>query len=167
MATTVAELMTPDVITIRARQSVRAAAKLMALHQTDYLVVVDEERVVGVVTARDLITRAYARGDQGVGLVREACTVNPLLASTDDSATDLLLRMRRRCLRRVPVVDVDGHGLVGILCDADLPILAPVPVEPLGVEVRSHGRPRIDRADGVPLPVNVVPWPSSLPPSPA
>lgn len=167
MATTVAELMTPDVVTIRARQSVRAAAKLMALHQTDYLVVVDGDRVVGVITARDLITRAYARGDTGDGEVREACTADPLLARPDEAATDLLLRMRRRCLRRVPVLDEHGDGPVGILTDADLPILAPVPVEPLGVVVRSAGRPRTERADGVPLPVNVVPWPSRVPPSPA
>lgn len=159
MATTVALLMTPDVVTVRAQQSVRAAARLMAAHQTDYLVVVDEGRVVGVVTARDLVTRAYAAGDDGDGRVREACTSSPLTANTDDRATDVLLRMRRRSLRRIPVVD--GDRLVGILCDSDLPILAEAPAEPLGIVVASPGRPRTERADGLPLPSNVVPWPAA------
>lgn len=167
MATTVAVLMTPDVVTVRAQQSVRAAARLMAAHQTDYLVVVDENRVVGVVTARDLVTRAYAAGDDGDGRVREACSPSPLVANTDDGVTEVLLRMRRRGLRRVPVVD--GHELVGILCDTDLPILSEIPEEPLGVVVKSPGRPRTERADGLPLPSNVVPWPAvvGLPVQPA
>jgi len=158
--------MTPDVVTVRAQQSVRAAARLMAANQTDYLVVVDEGRVVGVVTARDLVTRAYAQGDDGDGRVREACSSTPLTANIDDHATDVLLRMRRRGLRRIPVVEDDR--LVGLLCDTDLPILAAAPTEPLGVVVKSPGRPRTERADGVPLtasgvalPANVVPWPAA------
>jgi CBS domain-containing protein len=117
----IGEIVSSPVKTVRADASIAAAAQKMREEHIGSLVVVDEEgRFVGMVTDRDIVLRLVAEnGDAESTVVDRVATHDvaalPVTASIDE-AMDL---MRRRIVRRVPVVDDGGHP-VGILSLEDL-----------------------------------------------
>jgi len=95
------------------------AAQLMRDHHVGSLVVTEESaagrRVVGVLTDRDIVTAVVAKAvDPGALRVEDVMSADVVTAREDDSVTDLLRTMRRKGLRRLPVVDARGvlQGLV-------------------------------------------------------
>jgi CBS domain-containing protein len=134
----VSDFSNPFVAVVQRTTSLTDAARLMREHHVGSLVVVDETgkgRVpVGILTDRDIVVAVVARevdpraltaGDVMSG---ELATVRPT-----DSAADALERMRRRGVRRLPVVAENGT-LAGIVTIDDL--LAAVADE-LGALVRA------------------------------
>jgi CBS domain-containing protein len=120
MATTmVRDLMTTDVVRLQVDITLDRAAKVMRERDIGDVVVADNERLVGLVTDRDMVVRAIADGlDPGnttLGMVvsRELVTVR-----SDDTARSAARLMRERAIRRVLVVD--EQQLVGILSIGDL-----------------------------------------------
>jgi CBS domain-containing protein len=115
----VKDAMTFDVKTATPSQSLTDAAKLMKQEDVGSVPVVDGERLVGVVTDRDIVVRGVADGSDPravqVGDIasRDVVTVRP-----DDDLDDALRLMAQHQVRRLPVVD-DGH-LVGVLAQADV-----------------------------------------------
>lgn len=118
MRVAVAEFISGNPVTIRSAQSARAAAKLMRDRNTEFLVVLDGEDVLGVITAQDLAVRVMAENGAGHMRIDAICTRDPLVASPTDSLVDVLDRMRERDVGAVPVVE-DGH-LVGVFSIDDL-----------------------------------------------
>lgn len=108
-----------NVIMIDHGATARVAAELMADRQVSALPVVDGDRLVGIVTERDLVQRVMAKGlpaeDTTVGHVMSRQLVTSRLEDSYDSA---LGRMRRNHVRHLLVVD-DGH-LVGVVSIRDL-----------------------------------------------
>ncbi|GAB3815809.1 hypothetical protein GCM10028820_14010 [Tessaracoccus terricola] len=153
MRVSVAEFISGNPVTIRAAQSARAAAKLMRDKQTEFLVVLDGENVVGVVTPHDLATRVLAPSGTGDMRIDQVCTREPVTASPSDSLLDVLDVMRERQIGTVPIVE-DGR-LLGVFS-----------IDDLGTE-RDRGpveaTPELGQAAEVVLPGNVV----SLPTGPA
>lgn len=100
------------------------AARLMREHHVGSVVVVDETdqgRVVaGMLTDRDIVTSIVAKDvDPGGVRVGDAMTTELLTAREGDSITELLGAMRRKGVRRVPVVD-PGGVLVGLVALDDV-----------------------------------------------
>jgi CBS domain-containing protein len=100
------------------------AARLMREHHVGSLVVVDETgagRVpVGMVTDRDIVVAAVAKGvDPRTVAVGEIMAAEVVVAQETDSEFDVLRTMRRRGVRRLPVVDAAGR-LVGLITLDDL-----------------------------------------------
>jgi CBS domain-containing protein len=120
-ALTVNEIMTRDVVQLQVDTTLDMAAKVMRDKDIGDVVVVDNDRLVGVVTDRDIVVRAVADGlapDQAtVGSVvsREPVTVRP-----DETAQQAALLMRERAVRRLLVCD--DSGLVGVVSIGDLAI---------------------------------------------
>jgi CBS domain-containing protein len=125
---TVAEIMQPQPMTLRADDSLDMTEDLMSLGRVRHLPVLDGERLVGLVSLRDLLAASLTRAldfdarERRVFLkslsVREAMskrliTVRP--NATHAEAAALMLRNRIGCL---PVVD--GDELVGIVTETDL-----------------------------------------------
>jgi CBS domain-containing protein len=105
------------------------AAQLMREHHVSCLVVVDETRAgriaVGMLTDRDLVTMVMAKGlDPGKLLVEDVMGTEVITALADDSIKSLLEIMKRRGLRRLPVVTATGvlEGLITL--DDLLPLMA-------------------------------------------
>ncbi|MCC2594343.1 CBS domain-containing protein [Tessaracoccus sp. OS52] len=117
MPVTVADCMT-GAVTIRANQSVRAAAKLMKANHTGFLVVIEDDHVVGVVTARDLVERIFAQGGSGDDTVRKACSEDLLSACPEDDLPAFIGLIHAKGLHRAPVLS-DGQ-LVGVVSIDDL-----------------------------------------------
>lgn len=107
--------------TAAADEMVADVAARMRESNVGSLPVVDAEaRVVGIVTDRDLVTRVLAQRRDGQHTrVAEILSACPQTVREDASIEDALAIMRRRSLRRLPVVDA-GNKLVGIVTLDDI-----------------------------------------------
>ncbi|MDO8371905.1 MAG: CBS domain-containing protein [Pseudomonadota bacterium] len=116
---TTGEICTRSVTIAFRTTSVDGAARLMRDNHVGCLVVVDgvEGRriVVGVLTDRDIVTAVVAPGlDPAALTVDEVMTTDLVTAREDDSLIDLMRSMRRKGVRRVPVVGGQSE-LIGVV----------------------------------------------------
>ncbi len=83
-------------------------------------VVEDENKLVGLITDRDIVVRAVADGKDITATTAEnVMTVELYTASPDDRIFDVIRKMGDKQIRRVPVVNADGN-LQGIISMADI-----------------------------------------------
>jgi predicted transcriptional regulator/uncharacterized protein (DUF2267 family) len=107
------------IIVQNARTSVLEAARAMSTNEVGCVVVVQDERVVGLVTDRDIVVRAVSEGrDPAATALRDVMSPSVATLRPDAVAADALELMRRRGLRRVPLVD--GDRVVGMVTLDDL-----------------------------------------------
>ena len=116
---TIQDAMTSDPKAIAPTTTAEDAARTMRTEDVGSLPIVEGDRLVGVVTDRDLTIRVLAEGKTGqttVGEIasKDVVTIDPL--QTLEEAARL---MAEHQLRRLPVVEEDGK-LVGIVAQADL-----------------------------------------------
>jgi predicted transcriptional regulator len=101
-------------------ETLRTAAQRMEKEGMGSLVVVEEDRPVGVLTDRDLVLHVLAgRRDANEARVRDAVARPAVTIRADASLPDATDLMRRRRLRRLPVVDSEG-SLVGVITADDV-----------------------------------------------
>lgn len=115
----VAEVMTKQVETVSPQQTVGEAAQLMQQLDTGVLPVGENDRLVGMVTDRDIVVRAVAQGRGPDAQVREAMTESVLYCFEDASIEDAARQMAEAQVRRLPVMNRDKR-LVGIIALGDL-----------------------------------------------
>lgn len=125
MAEFVRDVMTPGVVAVRPDASLVEAARLMRVQDIGDVVVADGQRIVGVLTDRDIAVRAVAEGvDPQAASAGSVCTRDPVLLTPHDPVAAATALMRAHAVRRVPVVE-DGLpvGMVslGDLAEADSP----------------------------------------------
>jgi CBS domain-containing protein len=119
----VRELMTLDPATVTPDSTLSDAASAMAEGDFGVLPVVENGEVIGVVTDRD-ICMAVTREGKGPRTRIRAITRRPAhLCSTEDDVTEALAMMRSHRVRRLPVVDGEGH-LEGMLSMNDAVLAA-------------------------------------------
>jgi CBS domain-containing protein len=110
--------------------TVRAACCLMARRQCGSVLVVEGERLVGIVTHGDLVERVLAAGlDPSRAPLAEVMTRDPDTIAPDASVDDAIRLMDECGYRHLPVVD--GRGVVGMvaLCDCSIEDLAAMHAE--------------------------------------
>ena len=117
----VRDLMSRPVQTCRSSESLNAAAQKMWEEDLGAVAVVDDKnRVVGMVTDRDLCMAAYTQGRPLSEIVLVETMSRHLVAcSPEDSIGDALTLMRHHQIRRLPVLD-EGRHAVGIISLSDL-----------------------------------------------
>jgi CBS domain-containing protein len=114
------EILTRDVETIRPETSAREAAQRMRSRDVGSLPVCDGNRLLGMVTDRDLTLRVLAEGrDANATQVKDAMTPDVCYAFEDDDVRRAADLMKERQIRRLPVVDRDKK-LVGIVAIGDI-----------------------------------------------
>ena len=92
----------------------------MASEDIGALPILDGEQLAGMVTDRDIVIRAVAKGKDPRGMpVGEVASGELVTIHADDDLADALRLMAREQVRRLPVVDSDNK-LVGILAQADV-----------------------------------------------
>ena len=115
----VSEVMTRDVQTIRPDQSAQDAARFMLKSEAGSIPVTDGDRLIGMITDRDIAVRGVAKGFGPDTPVRELMTDDIICARFDDDIADVATRMSEAQVRRLPVVDGD-EKLCGIVSLGDL-----------------------------------------------
>ena len=115
----VSEVMTRDVQTVRPDQPVQQAASFMLSANAGSIPVTDGDRLVGMITDRDIAVRGVAKGFGPDTPVRELMSDDIICARSDDDLEDVASRMGEAQVRRLPVIDEDDR-LCGIVSLGDL-----------------------------------------------
>jgi CBS domain-containing protein len=114
----VAECMTGDVKLANPEDSIQQAARIMASEDIGVLPVAEGDRLVGMITDRDIAVRAVADGHGCDTKVSEVMTREVRYCFDDEDTEDVMINMGDQQLRRLPVVDRDKR-LVGMLSLSD------------------------------------------------
>jgi CBS domain-containing protein len=119
----VKHVMTKDPTCCLASDKAPRAASIMRDQDVGSVPVIDNEqaqRIVGIVTDRDLCMRIVAEGRDPSSVAVEACMTMPVvMCSANDSVQKATELMRENQVRRIAVVD-DAGRLVGIVAMADV-----------------------------------------------
>jgi CBS domain-containing protein len=115
----VAEVMTRDVRLIEPNQTIRDAARLMAEMDAGIMPVRDGDRLVGMITDRDIAVRAVAQGRGPDTAVREVMTDEVKYCYEGDDTNDVARNMADIQVRRLPVLTREKR-LVGIISLGDM-----------------------------------------------
>ena len=115
----VRDAMTEDPRSIGASASVVEAARLMREDDIGSLPITDEEKLVGMITDRDITTRVVAEAaDPGMTAVGDVYSRDLISVEPDKDLEEALQLMARHQVRRLPVVE--NGRLVGIVAQADI-----------------------------------------------
>jgi CBS domain-containing protein len=115
----VSNCMTRDVQLADPDMTLRQAAQLMARCDAGALPVGENDRLVGMLTDRDIAIRGVAEGRGPEAKVREAMSRDVCWCYEDDDVAEALHRMADEQIRRMPVLS-RAKRLVGIISMADL-----------------------------------------------
>jgi CBS domain-containing protein len=117
------DIMTPNPSCCLPSDSVSIAAQIMRRNDVGPVLVVsdhEENRLVGIVTDRDLALKVIADGrDPHSTRVDEVMSLHPVCCRSDESTQKALQLMADHQVRRIPIVDMDDR-LVGIVAQADV-----------------------------------------------
>ena len=114
----VSDIMTRDVHLATPNDTIRDVARQMAENDIGFMPVEDHDRLVGMVTDRDIVVRGVADGLDPQAKVRDVMTTDVKYCFEDEELDDVARNMGDIQVRRLPVVSRDKR-LVGIVSLAD------------------------------------------------
>ena len=115
----VSDVMTPGVQFIHPEQTIGEAARIMAESDIGALPVGENDRLVGMVTDRDIVIRGLADGKGPETKVRDVMSPDVKYCYEDEKVDHVAHNMGEIQVRRLPVMDRDKR-LVGIVAMADV-----------------------------------------------
>jgi len=111
------------VVTVLPNQTVHDVALKMRGHHVGAVVVVEEDRPVGIVTDRDIVLRVILEArDPETTPVRHIMSRDLALVRDDEKIDDAVRSIREAGVRRLPIVDAKGK-VVGMVTLDDLVVL--------------------------------------------
>lgn len=139
------QVMTPDVVTAFSTDPLMSVAEKMARLDIGAMPVLSPDgRLEGMLSDRDIVVQAVARGDDPRIATASDVVQRPVVTVGADEPVDTALRvMRDHAVRRLPVVD--GDTLVGVVAQADLAVH--LAGEAVGEVVEDISRVPADRTD--------------------
>jgi CBS domain-containing protein len=118
--TCVRDVMTRNPACASPNEPVQRLAEMMVREDTGIIPITEGDRLIGVVTDRDIVARIVARGlDMRSATARDVMTDDVECVTEQDDLHDVLRLMSSHQIRRVPVVS-RGDRLVGIVSTADI-----------------------------------------------
>jgi CBS domain-containing protein len=115
----VKDIMTRDIACMSADEPVEKAAELMQQYNVGSIPVCEGEKVIGIVTDRDIALRYVAdRKNTMWQPISNIMTANPVVGAPDMDAQEAAKLMGEKQIRRLPVVE--GGTLVGIIALGDI-----------------------------------------------
>ena len=116
------EIMSRNVEVIHPDSFIREAATKMKTFDVGSLPVCDNQRLLGVITDRDLAVRAVAAGrDPSTTKVSDTMTPELIYCFEDENVKEAAKLMERHQIRRLPILDREKN-LVGIVSLGDLAV---------------------------------------------
>jgi len=122
--------MSRDLLTVDSSLPLAEVAARMVERSVGAVLVLDGERLVGILTERDVL-RAVARGIRDDAVVRDWMTTDPETIDPDETTEHAATMMMHGGFRHLPVTE--GGAVVGILSIRDLMALALADSAPRGV----------------------------------
>jgi CBS domain-containing protein len=114
------ELMTRHVETVEPEATLKDAAQLMDDQDVGALPVCDNDRLVGIITDRDIIVRAVSAGmDPNRSRVADSMTSPILYCYEDQDVEEVRQMMQDKKVRRLPVLD-RSRRMIGIVSSSDV-----------------------------------------------
>ena len=101
----VSDVMTRDVQTVRPDTTTQEAANFMLREDAGSMPVSDGDRLIGMITDRDIAVRGVAKGYGPETPVRDLMTDEIICAREDDDVEDVASKMSNAQVRRMPVID--------------------------------------------------------------
>ena len=121
MTQQIRDLMTPNPVVLPGTASVHEAARAMRDADIGDVIVIENQRVCGIITDRDIVMRTLAEArDPATTTLADICSHPLLVVSPTDSVEKAVYLMSTHALRRLPVVE--GGQPVGIVSLGDLAV---------------------------------------------
>jgi CBS domain-containing protein len=118
--TQIKECMTPNCEWVAPETNLTQAAQTMAQQNLGFLPVGENDRLIGMITDRDIVTRAVANNQNPEETqVRDAMSQQTFYCYDDQTAEEICQNMGELQIRRMPVVNRDKR-LVGVVSFGDL-----------------------------------------------
>jgi len=115
----VSEAMTAQVATATPQTTIAEVARTMAQIESGVVPVMEDGKVVGLITDRDIVIRVVAKGGSVDGPVSEVMSDDVESCSEDDNVADAAAKMGNHQIRRLVVLNDQGK-LAGILSLGDI-----------------------------------------------
>lgn len=117
----VQDIMTKCVVSLNAEDNVERAAQLMKKHNIGAIPVCNGDKVIGIVTDRDIAVRSSAEGQNSQKqTVREIMSSNPVVGDPSMDIEDASRIMSERQIRRLPIME--SNNLVGVVSLGDIAV---------------------------------------------
>lgn len=113
------DVMTKETFSCKPDDSIQEIAKVMKEHDIGSLPIVDNNKVIGIVTDRDIVLEAVAENKTDV-TAKDIMTDNPITGNPDMDIEDASITMAEYQIRRLPIVD--NEELVGFVAIGDLAV---------------------------------------------
>ena len=114
----VRDIMSKDIASVRSDDTIERCAQLMKQYDVGSLPVCDQNRVIGIVTDRDITLRSVASGNWQNQRVCDIMTKEPALGDPEMNVKDAADIMGKQQIRRLPIVE--NNSLVGIVALGDI-----------------------------------------------
>ena len=108
------------VVTTRPGETIEATSRLLTANKIGAVIVTDEsDKVVGVISERDIVAAMAAHGARVAGMrVEELMTRDVVTCRTSDTVAEIMAVMTARRIRHLPVID--GDKLLGVVSIGDV-----------------------------------------------
>ncbi|MDO4245405.1 MAG: CBS domain-containing protein [Deinococcus sp.] len=114
------DIMTTDLTTVSGSATLREVAQKMKAEDIGNVLIMDGDRLTGIITDRDIVIRAVADGDDVNSPVSQYATQDVFTLHCHTDVKDAARAMAEKQLRRLPVTDHQSGELIGIVSLADL-----------------------------------------------
>lgn len=115
------EIMTSEVEVIHPNDTLQTAARKMHDRDIGFLPVCDGDRLIGVLTDRDLIMRALAEGMESKSMLGRDLVTSPAIYCFDDQSVDEAAKiMHDNQIRRLVILSRGNKRMVGVVSLGDL-----------------------------------------------
>ena len=114
----VRDIMSKDIACLRSDDTVERAAQLMKQYNCGSIPVCTDDKIIGIVTDRDIAVRSVASGEDARQSVGDIMTKDIIFANPETDVNDAAKIMSDRQIRRLPVVE--NNSLIGIVALGDI-----------------------------------------------
>jgi CBS domain-containing protein len=115
----VKDIMSKDIASLRSDDSIERAAQLMKQYNCGSIPVCTQDKIIGIVTDRDIAVRSVASGqDVSEKRVGDIMTEDVVFGSPEMEVSDAARLMSDRQIRRLPIVE--NNSLIGIVALGDI-----------------------------------------------
>ncbi len=128
--TTVKDVMNPQVVVAKPQATIKEAAEIMSQFRIGCLIIMENDKVLGIVTESDIIGKVVAKKKDPERItVEEIMSKNVISTTPDENLDDAADKMVENKIKRLPVID--SGKLVGIITATDLISFEPKLIETL------------------------------------